>query len=154
MRRVPVRFLEIEFAERWPALCGHLPAMHVAPPREAQAGMSVLFIVPQGPRDEVIRTAANIAYSSGIDWAAVTNFGTIKLVHARWPDDPTYITLRWTDYVRRLDELELLSPQSIVDGRLARNAQAAQRGRQVLQPYSHGCCAPLIVATVGRMVVS
>ncbi len=93
-----------------------------------------LFIAPEEPHDDLIRTAANVAYNSGIDWAAVTNFGTTKLVHARWSDNPTYITLKSTDYARRLRELELLSPQSMVDGRLSEDAQVAQRERQVLRP--------------------
>jgi len=93
-----------------------------------------LFVAPEEPRDDLIRTAANVAYNSGIDWAAVTNFGTTKLVHARWSDNPVYLTLESTDYARRLPELELFSPQSIVDGRLSEDAQVVQRERQVLDP--------------------
>ena len=93
-----------------------------------------VFITPQEPSEDIVRTAANVAYNSGIDWAAVTNFGTTRLVHARWSDDPTYVSLRWTEYAQRLHELELLSPQSIIGGQLSQHAQVVQRERKVLRP--------------------
>lgn len=92
-----------------------------------------LFIAPREPGDDIVRAAANVAYNSGIDWAAITNFGTTKLVHARWYDDPTYISLSWREYPQRVDELELLSPQAIIGGRLAERVQEERR-EKVLRP--------------------
>ena len=93
-----------------------------------------LFVAPAEPQEEVVRAAANVAYNSGIDWAAVTNFGTTKLVHARWSDDPVYLTLKSAEYLQRLHQLELLSPEAIIEGRLARQAEEVQRERKVLHP--------------------
>lgn len=93
-----------------------------------------LFVAPGEPEDSAVRMAANVAYNSGIDWAAVTNFGVTKVVHARWPENPIYFSLACSQYPKRLEELELLSPHSVIDGRLTERAQSAQREREVLKP--------------------
>lgn len=80
--------------------------------------------------------ALKTAYNSGVDYLAISNFATTKLVHSRWIDDPTCFDVTAWDYASNIGTLSLLSPQSIISGKLAAHTKAVkeQKPRKVLLP--------------------
>jgi methylase of polypeptide subunit release factors len=98
------------------------------------AGETTGMLVAGGPIDDgLVRGAANVAYNSGIDWTALTDFGTTQLVNARWYEEPALFSLNWQEYGAEIERLALLSPDSLISGHLDEEARRNTPAK-VLQP--------------------
>lgn len=83
------------------------------------------------------RDALAFSYNSGVEWVAITNFSRLHIVNPRWQHHGDWLPLRSlesSEYVDRMRDLWLLSPDAIATGALSDQAAAERPRVPILLP--------------------
>ena len=73
-------------------------------------------------REDFVKQAVSYSYARGVTWAVLTDFESLRVFNAL--KNTPFISLSFTEYVEKFDDLWLLSKQATAGNELSKKAQA------------------------------